>query len=68
MTFKPTFLLYTALRAELKPKEIFESAALPHFQKFLCTTRSLNRLYVLPRSELVVLRAANSDLSKCLIA
>ncbi len=37
---------YTALCADLKPREIFESVAKQRFQKFLCTTLSLNRLYV----------------------
>jgi len=35
----------TALCAYLKPKNIFESGASSHFQKYFCTTQSLNMLY-----------------------
>ncbi|MFM7887117.1 MAG: hypothetical protein ACKPCM_10590, partial [Pseudanabaena sp.] len=35
----------TALCAYSKPINIFESGAKRHFQKYLCTTQSLNRLY-----------------------
>ncbi len=36
---------FTALCAYSKPRNIFESAALRHFQKYFCTTQILNRLY-----------------------
>ena len=36
---------FTTLCAVIKPREIFESAASRHFQKFLCTPQSINRLY-----------------------
>jgi hypothetical protein len=36
---------FTALCANLKPRENFESGAKRRFQNFLCTPQSLNRLY-----------------------
>ena len=36
---------FTSVCAYSKPRNIFESVALPHFQKYFRTTQSLNRLY-----------------------
>jgi hypothetical protein len=44
LTFSDIYF-YTALCAELKPKEVFESVALQRFQKLLWTTSKAPQLY-----------------------